>query len=385
MILRIRAIDTLFFKDAKPFSMGEESWAESMFPPPPSVIFGAIRTLYFSQNPSEIGLANTQHDPTRHLEIKSISFRSQETSYYIAPRDVVHVKPAETGDDVFGVLNLEQQTEITSSIFPAKLAWKNDAEIIEHQEGFVTERSLSSYVKDNTWRETSKVTPYRQRIGIEPKVGIGRNRQLNSVDEGLLYRVGMMRMAIDDIESVEDLYIDVDVDGLTDKDIASVGFMKLGGEGKAAKYELVKAHKVPAFHWENNSSYFKMYLLTPAIFKNGHLPSWLIWSEEKRAYFGEWQGLRIKLLTAAIGKPLPIGGYDIQKNRPKPLLKAVPAGSVYYFEMDDAGQSHLLPSLQYQSVSESFEMDTAIDSFRPTSAQEGFGRVLLCSASQPPK
>jgi CRISPR type III-B/RAMP module-associated protein Cmr3 len=36
--------DTLFFRDGRPFSMGTETWATSIFPPYPSTVYGAIRS-----------------------------------------------------------------------------------------------------------------------------------------------------------------------------------------------------------------------------------------------------------------------------------------------------------------------------------------------------
>jgi CRISPR-associated protein Cmr3 len=38
------------------------------------------------------------------------------------------------------------------------------------------------------------------------------------------------------------------------------------------------------------------------------------------------------LVSAVIGKPLAISGWDVANKRPKPLRHYVPAGSVYYFE-----------------------------------------------------
>ena len=34
-----------------------------------------------------------------------------------------------------------------------------------------------------------------------------------------------------------------------------------------------------------------------------------------------------------MGKYTSIGGFDVERGRPKPMKRAVPAGSVYYFEL----------------------------------------------------
>jgi len=48
-ILRINPFDTFFFRDGKPFTMGDDSWADGIFPPSPSVIYGALRTAWISE------------------------------------------------------------------------------------------------------------------------------------------------------------------------------------------------------------------------------------------------------------------------------------------------------------------------------------------------
>ena len=47
-MIKLEPIDTLFFRDGKPFSMGEQSSAHGIFPPYPSTLFGAIRAAVIS-------------------------------------------------------------------------------------------------------------------------------------------------------------------------------------------------------------------------------------------------------------------------------------------------------------------------------------------------
>ena len=56
MTIQLDALDTLFFKDGKPFSLGEETWADGIFPPPPSVVYGATRTALISSGLSSRSL-----------------------------------------------------------------------------------------------------------------------------------------------------------------------------------------------------------------------------------------------------------------------------------------------------------------------------------------
>ena len=101
---------------------------------------------------------------------------------------------------------------------------------------------------------------------------------------------------------------------------------------------------------------FKLYLSTPAIFKKGWLPEWM----DENDLIGEYGGLKLKLLTASIGKTISIGGFDMKVRKPKPMRKAVPAGSVYYFKIVEG---------DLQKVFEIFNQ-TAISDIDP---MQGFG------------
>lgn len=58
----IDPIDTLLFREAKPFNPGEGSWAQSLFPPLPSTVFQALLTL--DPNPE-----NPESDRLRHRTV----------------------------------------------------------------------------------------------------------------------------------------------------------------------------------------------------------------------------------------------------------------------------------------------------------------------------
>ncbi|KAF5431829.1 CRISPR-associated protein Cmr3, partial [Candidatus Methanophagaceae archaeon] len=179
----------------------------------------------------------------------------------------------------------------------------------------------------------------------EPKIGIGISKETGTSEEGKLYRVDMRRL--------ENIGLLVDFEGL---DLPERGMMKLGGEGKAVSYEQFKPvdFSIDNFNFDENK--FKLYLSTPSIFKNGWLPVWI----DEKTLIGEYKGLELKLLTASIGKPISIGGFDMRKRMPKAMRKAVPAGSVYYFEIRKG---------DIQKAVEIFNQ-SAISEFYP---EQGFG------------
>jgi CRISPR-associated protein Cmr3 len=113
--------------------------------------------------------------------------------------------------------------------------------------------------------------------------------------------------------------------------------------------------------FELKNGYFKIYFATPSIFEKGWLPEWI----DENSYCGNYNGIDLKLVACAVGKPEQIGGWNIAKGKPKPSYKLVPAGSVYYFKIN--GKSS--PS----EIKKSFHMQNISDK----NSKDGFGLCLL--------
>lgn len=79
----------------------------------------------------------------------------------------------------------------------------------------------------------------------------------------------------------------------------------------------------------------RLQLVTPALFQGGWKPGWL--TDGLKGDLPGVPGLRLTLVGAAVGRLAPVSGWDLEKNRPKPLRYAAPAGSVYFFEVEGEG------------------------------------------------
>lgn len=356
--IQIEALDTLFFRDSKTFIKGEDTWADTMFPPYPSVIYGALRSAYFAENIKELGKAAENDDPTKDLAIKSICLKQGNDFYFPLPLDCVQEKGwsrTVKKNKVFVINPNAMEKEILSSCPVREIVQNADDTQIENvSDGILRESILEKYLKGTNEKEfcIKKRSDY---LTTEPKIGIARSQCTHTSDEGMLYRVGMNRLEskLKD-DKANKLSIIVDFEGL---DIPEKGMMKMGGEGKAVKYQ--EENSISIDKPEITSGKFKLYLSTPAIFEKGWLPKdcrlengEFIWDLTLTENGNEYH-FKLKLLTAAIGKPVSIGGWDIKNKRPKTMRKAVPAGSVYYFELLEGDISNL----HGQSISDEF-MDT---------------------------
>lgn len=322
MVIEINPLDTLFFKDGKPFSRDEETWADGIFPPPPSVFYGALRTAYMAQHNLDMATINMEADPTRNLKITGISYFMGGNQVYPLPLDLVKKKADKdntvfllerTENNIISSLDTDEKNSVPFLLVPPF----DQAENVEN--GYLTDDSQKEYLFG--YDDEFKTLSLDDYCLTEPKVGIGRDSRTRTASEARLYRVGMLRL--------KKFQFIVEFENLS---LNESGFLKLGGEGKAVTYQKTDRSTVPE-QTKPTNNIFKLYLATPALLENGWLPKWIDTTDLKGKYPGT--DLMVNLIAAATGKPLFIGGFDMKAREPKQMLKAVPPGSVYYFEIQD--------------------------------------------------
>ncbi|MGC9101202.1 MAG: type III-B CRISPR module-associated protein Cmr3 [Caldisericum sp.] len=361
MFYKIKPLDTLFFRDGRPFSMGAETWANPVFPPYPSTVYGAIRTwLIFEwgdlekfkkgELKEELGTLENKGS----LKIKGPLLALEDTLYFPVPKDLLKEKGKK--DKNLYDIDLVNKPEIFISDYNlAKcLVNKSDTELEEADE-FLNRDRLKNYL------EGKKIIRYTEKDELftkELKTGIKRSRKTLSTEEGYLYRIPMIKLYKKDKEA--SLY--VEIEGLNN--YPEKGLIQLGGEGKTAQIEKIQNSLLESlqninFKFENRR--FKIYLATPAIFKKGWLPDWI----DESSFEGEFNGIKLKLIACAIGKFVLIGGWDLARKKPKPMYKAVPAGSVYYFE--------ILDNSTPDKIKDAFYLKNISD----INSEEGFGLSLV--------
>lgn len=81
-----------------------------------------------------------------------------------------------------------------------------------------------------------------------------------------------------------------------------------------------------------NARYLRLVLATPAIFDSWK-PAWLT-DESHQARIKGLAGMKLKLVAAAVGRREPVSGWNVRENKPKAVRWMVPAGSVYFFEVE---------------------------------------------------
>lgn len=114
--------------------------------------------------------------------------------------------------------------------------------------------------------------------------------------------------------------------------LGGAGFLRLGGDGKAARYRRAR-FDVPSVPAEDiqRSGRFRIILATPGIFPEGWLPPRVV-----RVAAGDYrlqgEGFSARLACAAVPRHETVSGWDLARWEPKSAQRTAPAGSVYWFD-----------------------------------------------------
>ena len=357
MRIFIEPTDVLLFRDGKPFSAGDDHLARSLFPPTPMPFQGALRSLILARHgfrfTDEVRKLIGEGEEYGQFRMKGPFLAEHDGSgaieeYFPVPADVVIPRDEsdESKKEKSHLLRPVQSFWRTDLDLPVITLWAKNKDRSESAEGFVSESELVNYLCGDP-PQVSKASEF---ACTESRTGIKRKTATHSAESGRLYSVAFSRLK-------SDVGFTVDVEGIP---LENKGLLMLGGESRTARYEKVDertwakdaADKIKAKLAENKPLRFKLYLATPAFFKKGWLPDSFDEGIPKGA-LGE-KKLKLKLVAAAIKRPLPLGGWDLKKKEPKPIEKAVPAGSVYYFEALDPGVTadDLFAALNFKCISD---------------------------------
>jgi CRISPR-associated protein Cmr3 len=325
----IQPQDVWMFRDSKPFSAQQNFVARSQFPPNPQTMQGVIRTYYLeSQGVNWKAYAEGRERPEIYETVGHGGFGGQPPALgalriagpFIAAENGTKVEflvsaPPDLVFDAekqeFGTLYPDKPADFqTNHPFPdwrpLVLPEKSKLEKFKPAAGWLSQSQFVGYLSGQPIQGELRKTVYEE----EDRMGLGMDHRRRSNEYGLLYRARFVRPH-SDIGLL--VYVNQPL-------LPAAGFFRIGGESRSAKFTVLNNFTMPAAPRTNR---LKIVLLTPAYFSGGWYPvgdSWSRWIQGG------------KLVSAVIGKPLAISGWDVAHNRSKPLRHFVPAGSIYYFE-----------------------------------------------------
>lgn len=335
-MLKITPTDTLFLGGGKTFAKGESTWHQSRLIPHPSVFFGAICSAMLEKNHERrkayIGGKDADSDPRNYLELGGIYLYEQKSNalgdnlYLPAPKDLF----IDSDKKVYYGDFCKIDDKLDSNLQEVSYYLENPkAEDVDRADGMFVDwySFMNAYFRNETSIKVitaDAVAAYTYKVGIQ-KAGVQRDNAkiAQTTSKQPLYRLDLLDFNENGWSYIVEYKIDDTwwIGESVDGQMSGKGFLKLGGENKACRYENIEnRYWVETFDRQmqikNDWKYVKLFIKTPALFGES---SW-------KPQFTEQS---IEVIAGVTAKPYAIGGFDMVLNKPKPMSQAVPEGSVY--------------------------------------------------------
>lgn len=352
MWLMIKPMDVWMFRDGKPFTSGDSHIATSLFPPSAIGVQGMLRSLYLNStkvtwddyNGHRRGVsAQRSSDAVR--AVKAIGSSDDNSLGSFQMRGPYLARWDKDGEQVERLFPLpadvvaSKRNRYMRSLQPVDEEIKSDLSYAKKRlnlslddepppttlwlsETFLIEEYLNgvSFGVDSEDAEDFRCVPQERLFVVEYRTGTAINYERNTVrhEDGMLYSAGFIRL-----EEHVGLLVELPDPSPMEAVFPTIGdtqYTRFGGEGRGARVTRIQPENIkrPVSPPTLSDGKQKIIFTTPAYFVSGWYPS--------------DNNLSKKLISAALPRPLAIGGWDLAKRRPRPILRYVAPGSIFYFE-----------------------------------------------------
>lgn len=337
-------VDAWFFRDGRPYHRGEagQTDVQSLFPPHAPTVIGTVRAALARNAPGELSwdgrgawnddlhstLGNGAHDLGALRFTGPFVTHKQQTLLPVP----LHILggPSKQSDPVrwtpttfLAPSKTALECDLGNVRFPVPLNHPKERQLKEPAGMWVTVEGFSRILRGESPQQNS-LFHSNQLWKIESRVGLARDHSSRSAKEGELYSPSFVRLH-------KDVELAVWVDGIPD-DWTIPNLNTFGGESRLAHSEIEKAERpLPEVPTEKiqESGRFTVSLLTPFL-----LPSTATGQQTHPHPEDTLHSLSgTKIVSACIGKPIRIGGWNSVHREPEPLLAYLPAGSTWFCEL----------------------------------------------------
>lgn len=352
--------DVWFFRDAKPFTAGESHRAESRFPPAPTTVLGALRTALIAGAGMSFEEfkqpASPAPDPSRAALRRLVGTPTEPGA--LAVQGPFLCRRSTAGVEVLlrpplDRLGHNQLTPLADPLpgvhfngGPRRLLWAagpGDTQREAPAGALVSLSNLLAHLADphcalDLHASEQELFQRETHTGLE--LGPGRTAR-----PGMFYLAEMIRPSESNAD--QRCGLTIRIGQIPDGTGPVAGAIALGGKGRSAWFSpmpdedadtierALSDHAAEVQGAIRQTRRFRLYAAAPAIFAAGWHPDFLE-ADGKGTIGTGTEAIRVELVSAAVGKPEPTGGWDLADGRSKPLYRAVPAGSVYHFRIPDS-------------------------------------------------
>ncbi|MBE3518909.1 MAG: type III-B CRISPR module-associated protein Cmr3 [Firmicutes bacterium] len=333
--------DPVIFRDGRPFGRTPGARALSLPFPFPSTIAGAVRTR---DGLDACGaFAKSEIPRVKQLEVRGPLLVELDDDgdvadwYAPAPADAVLFEAAESAPGKVVIrpcvpLQLPPGTETTlpDGLVPVGLSVRDPRKSYERAPRFWSWRSFERWLIEPREVEDVVANIGFDGPGAESRMHVGIRPDTLTADEenGALFQTRGLEFtyvrAKPSLRGARRLALVV----ATDANKLKPGVSRLGGEGRLVFWRRSK-RDLPPLPSELKDEiaaqrHCRVVLLTPAYFREGWKPFWLLSSR-----FGVTPCLR----ALALRGPQVVSGWDVEKGEAKPTRRLVPAGTVFFLSL----------------------------------------------------
>ena len=374
-VLNINPIDPLIARDGRPFIAGGQMKSLDWFYP--STVAGSLRTLLGKKKDGKFPPALVEK--LKNTRVAGPFPCIHNKLYFPSPKDMIL---REAGDSIYAHALLPQDhPKGVSCIMPdapaglkpvymnnppnddfkperPPLFWSQDV-IFKWLAGDSGACFSSVYRKDLPGGllidQSGKALEFIPDIPQDHRFHVKIDPDKNAAEEHMLFKTASL---VFDKKMSASIRVEPDPE-LADTLSKDLGIHPLGGERRPAYWQM--ADTGSSGLWEcpkslkstlQNARYLKLMLATPAIFQNGWYPGWI--DADGLGLPISDSSVRLKLISACVDRWLPISGFSLEDGNwgPKPVCRMVPAGSVYFFEVQEGNADELIAKTWLQSVSD---------------------------------
>lgn len=341
-------LDVLQFRDHRPFDLGYHTTAESHFPMP-SVFLGCVRTALLRLCDAQFGrgdfglreewmrrlLGSSTKQGTLALRGPLFARWAEDGKraepLFPAPRDIESIRVKKDGQD-------HRELSVLRPFAPSARRFQGrDGALIKDQvlwtEGDHEKKGkpdLLTVAGAQRYRDTNPgkiVLDVIHQVSSkcvyehETRVGIVRDDTTLTAEDRMFYMTRPFRLA-------EGMGFAVDVELPGERENALISeldgmIVPLGGKAHRARIHHLDGPLIPDEMTTQQGEVNKIWLVTPLPLK----PDFNAWPAD--------------ITAAATDRGVPIGGFDMAARAPKPLRKALPAGTVLYVKKGAKAQDAL--------------------------------------------
>lgn len=372
--LKITPRDPIIARDARPFGAGHRM--KSYDWPYPSVIAGSLRTLLGKLSGNQFTAGDVKN--LLAIQVAGPLPMVNGELYFPAPRDLLVWEDASDvkkrnlmplrpvplrEDEDCGLDPGMSPVLVRDDVKPARVPafWSSN-----HVYQWLLDESGTRFPAPS--RPEGAGGGFLDAPKKDERIHVQIEWQSGAAEEGLLFKtIGLDLLAKDHNRPPLQVSLAARIDvgnGYADTVAALDALHPCGGERRLAHWRTDRNQV-----WDcpdgmvdklRNASRVRLVLATPAHFGQGWKPDWILHRADEL-------GVGLRLVSACVERWKPIAGFSLEPGRlgSKPARRLVPAGSVYFFEVDKGDAASLAEQLWLQPVSDE-EQDR----------RDGFGLAL---------